>query len=967
MRVKPGSLVKYREREWIVLPSEEKDIIYLRPLGGSAREVTGIYMPLAELVASSLPYERVEPAKFPLPKPESAQDKTAVHLLQQSARLLLRQGATPLRSLGNLSFRPRPYQFVPLLMALRLNVVRILIADDVGVGKTIEGAMIARELLDRGEVQKFAVICPPYLCDQWQRELKEKFNIDAVVIRSGTVSRLEKRIPPDNSIFEYYPYLIASIDLIKQPHYKSQFLVHCPNLIIVDEAHGATKPPNSDRRRAQQQRYELIKELSQNNQRHLILLTATPHSGIGESFLSLLGHLNPDFENLDLSSPQEAEISQLARHFVQRRRADVRRWMGEETPFPERENHEAAYNFSREYRKFYQDIYNFAYGLVRDAETLKGWRQRMRFWSALALLRCVTSSPAAASATLEKRLSEQEDAGLSSQDIASAAVDELEEEFEPVIYDPMDTEATTDTQPGNVIKAQELDPDLDASTRRRLRAFARQAAKLKGKPDHKLSKLCEVLEELLDEGYHPIVWCRYIATSDYVAEALQERLCRRYKDIRVLSITGMLSEQERQIKLKELENCQRRVLVATDCLSEGINLQERFNAVVHYDLPWNPNRLEQREGRVDRFGQTSTKVKAVLLYGTDNPVDAAVLDVLLRKAREIHRDLKVRVPVPMDSTTIMDTILRSLFMRSRLEGPQLKLFEDPQLDRFTREVHERWVKAAYSEKESRTRFAQRAIKPDEVQKELDRSDAVLGNPEDVLRFITDASQRLGFGFRKVEDRVWEIEKISLPEPVKATLKDSPEKMRITFYSPTPEGVEYVGRNHPLVESLAEHLMDRAFHPLSGNEPASRCGVVRTADVKRRTTLFLLRLRYLLHERGDETPSLAEEIICSGFQGIPPKITLIQPEEAQRLLDTAAASGNVSTDEKREVLTETLSWWHDFKRDLKDILKQRAGAVQEANSRLRGIINRKTVQVEPLYPPDLIGIVVLIPIPGGGQK
>ena len=106
-------------------------------------------------------------------------------------------------------------------------------------------------------------------------------------------------------------------------------------------------------------------------------------------------------------------------------------------------------------------------------------------------------------------------------------------------------------------------------------------------------------------------------------------------------VTGALSDEERRLKVDELSASPQRLLVATDCLSEGINLQEHFNAVIHYDLPWNPNRLEQREGRVDRFGQMSPTIKAVLMFGRDNPVDGAVLDVLLRKARDIYHTLGV--------------------------------------------------------------------------------------------------------------------------------------------------------------------------------------------------------------------------------------------------------------------------------------------------------------------------------------
>lgn len=969
MSITPGSLVKYREREWVVLPSENKDIILLRPIGGSAREITGVLKSLADQIAASLPFERIEPATFRLPDPESAQDHTAVRLLQQSARLLLREGAAPFRSLGHLSIRPRPYQFVPLLMALRLETVRLLIADDVGVGKTIEAALIARELLDRGELQRLAVVCPPYLCDQWYKELKEKFNIDPVVIRSGTVSRLERGVPPDTSIFQYFPFLIASIDLVKQQRYRNQFLAHCPNFVIVDEAHGATRPPTAGRRRAQQQRYELLKALSEDGERHLLLLTATPHSGIGESFLSLLGLLKPDFENIYLPAPGESEVVELAKHFVQRRRANIERWMGEDTPFPQRDNSEETYTFSAEYKNYYQTVYNFASDLVRDAENMKGWKKRMRFWSALALLRCVTSSPAAAAATLEKRLEDGQGKPEAAREaVESASEEETEEAFEPVIFDPLDMEGPVDAQPSNILETLELDPDLGEKERRRLREFAREAEKLKGKPDNKLSRLAEIVEGLLRENYHPIVWCKYIATSDYVAEALQSYLSKRHKKLRVVSITGALPEDERRLKVEDLEEHEPRVLVATDCLSEGINLQEHFTAVVHYDLPWNPNRLEQREGRVDRFGQTSKKVKAVLLYGKDNPVDAAVLSVLLRKAREIHRDLKVHVPLPIDSETVMNTILHSLFMKARYEGDQLTLFEeDVETDRLTKDVHEQWVKAADREKESQARFAQRAIKPEEVETELDSTDRVLGKPDDVRRFLEDTSGRLGYGFRKLKDEAWELDIESLPPTVRLSLNGAPKKWKVTFLSPTPEGFSYIGRNHRLVESLSEYLMDLAFHPSNGDHPAARCGVIRTNDVDMRTTLFLLRLRYLVFEKGVETPTLAEETLIWGFFGLPPKTTLIDSEVAQELLDKAKASANVPGPEKTEILEETLSWWDDLQPELNIVLGKRAESIQQSNTRLRKVLKQKRVVVEPQMPPDLLGIVVLLPVPGGGQK
>jgi len=169
MSTAPGTLVRYREREWVVLPSQDPDLLLLRPIGGGGRETCGVWRPLADQMAYSLPFERVEPATFRLPDLSDIQDLAAVRLLQESARLLLRDGAAPFRCLGHISFRPRLYQFVPLMMALQQETVRLLIADDVGVGKTIEAGLIVRELLDRGDIRRVGILCPPYLCDQWQK------------------------------------------------------------------------------------------------------------------------------------------------------------------------------------------------------------------------------------------------------------------------------------------------------------------------------------------------------------------------------------------------------------------------------------------------------------------------------------------------------------------------------------------------------------------------------------------------------------------------------------------------------------------------------------------------------------------------------------------------------------------------------------------------------------------------------
>ena len=183
----PGAIVRCRHRDWVLLPADTDDVWVLRPLTGTGDDVVKVHQSLTNLVGYDLPAERVTAASFPLPTVADLSDAASAHLLWQAARLTLREGATPFRSLGRISIRPRVYQFVPLLMALRLDPVRLFIADDVGVGKTIEALLVAKELLDRGEIRRFCVLCPPYLCEQWAKELAEKFNLEPVVIRSGTV------------------------------------------------------------------------------------------------------------------------------------------------------------------------------------------------------------------------------------------------------------------------------------------------------------------------------------------------------------------------------------------------------------------------------------------------------------------------------------------------------------------------------------------------------------------------------------------------------------------------------------------------------------------------------------------------------------------------------------------------------------------------------------------------------------
>ncbi|MDZ7338046.1 MAG: DEAD/DEAH box helicase [candidate division KSB1 bacterium] len=955
----PGTIVRCRNRDWVLLPGDG-DVYLLRPLAGTSDEIVAIHRQLATLVGYALPEERVTPSTFPWPTAEDVSDAASAHLLWQAARLTLRDTAAPFRSFGRISIRPRVYQLVPLLMALRLHPVRLFIADDVGIGKTIEALLVARELYDRGEIRRLCVLCPPYLCEQWARELADKFNLEPTLIRSGTVGQLERRTPPGKSLYECYPVQVASIDFVKSDRHRHLFLHFCPELVIVDEVHGAAEAAG----KSQQERHALLREIARDPHRHLILLTATPHSGISDAFRSLLGLLRPEFASWNVADLTEAQRKELARHFVQRTRADIQKVWETTGIFPKRETVDETYTLSAVYRELFDKTYEFCSEIVWSGRALEERRRRVRYWGALALLRCVMSSPAAAMTALTTR------AGFSLED-------NEETDLAPFVFESAE-DRTDDETPTLLVET--ASGTLVGTERHRLRELARRAAKLHGSThDTKLSAAIHIVQDLLRQGFNPILWCRYVATAEYVAEKLAEALPAH---VQVVCITGRMGDEERQAKIEELETTRQRVLVATDCLSEGINLQDKFTAVLHYDLPWNPNRLEQREGRVDRFGQQAERVKAVRFFGRDNPIDGVVIRVLLDKAREIHRTLGTHVPVPQESESVTQAVLEALFLRTKRQRPG-QLVLDLEVAE-VQQLHSRWDESAERERVNRTRFAQRAMKPQEVHRELEASDSLLGDPDAVRDFVLTAAQRLGLtvaaaqppGVFRVAVAPEALQEV--PDPIRLALPmPRSGSWFISFDSPTPAGAEYIGRNHRFVAALATYLVEEALSR-EGKATASRCGVVRTRAVAVLTTILLLRVRYLL-EQPPRSPLLSEEVLVVGYRRSAERgIQWLDDQKSLHLLAGAKPDANVPLPEKQELVRLALQdmgdWgqvdgqWggqHPIQAGLAERMARRALELEQAHKRLRqaALLSVKSVRMKPQLPPDLLGLLVLQPVVG----
>lgn len=937
----PGSLVNVRNRDWVVMPSNDEDLLLLKPLGGSDEEITGIYLPLA------FREDEVKDAQFPLPTLEDIGAFDRGKILYNAARLSFRNGAGPFRSLAKLSFRPRSYQMVPLIMGLKQDPVRLMIADDVGVGKTVESLLIVKELLERREIERFAVVCLPHLCEQWQFEIKDKFDIDAVIIRSNTQSKLDREIQGDESVYSYYPFQIISIDFIKGESRRQVFVNECPEMVIVDEVHTCAKPEGSGSS-TQHQRYNLVNDIAQKENQHLVLLTATPHSGKPQQFQSLLGLLDNSFESIDLTEASQKDRKKLSQHFIQRKRVDVEHWMNEDTPFPNRDAGEFSYQLSNKYAKFYDDILEFAQGLTVEQAGHKG-HQRLRYWTALALMRGVMSSPKAGVEMLSNRISNT---------VSEEELVQIESTHNPVLDNDYGND--NDVAPLQVVEKNQW----KESEVKKLRELSKTLESLSNfEDDQKINAVLNVISKWMKEGFHPVIFCRYIATADYVGSMLKPALEKKFKGADVQVITSEDPDEVRKERIDAMKDSRYRVLIATDCLSEGINLQDSFNAVLHYDLPWNPNRLEQREGRVDRFGQKSKDVRAYLLFGEDNPIDGVVLKVILKKVREIKRSLGISMPFPDDSKSIMDAVLHAVLLNPKKVQSTIQATLDFGEED---EIHKKEIiatkaieDAAQREIKTRSIFAQNSIKAQEIEEDLKDVDEAIGNPKAVEDFLSQSMAVLGVQI--VPDiEGYTIYTTNLPPVLKSTLPQK-EEIKVSFLSPTPEGYMYLGRNHVFIEQLCQYLLANSFNEQVTEHKLSRGAVIRTNKVDIKTTIMMFRVRNVIEDLKQTKQLIAEEMMVWGYEGTAGDKVFLSSESAKGLLNSVVPSGSLNEQQREQLFNNEIDNIASIKKDFDGMAEERAQKLVEAHERFRKVLGGSKYQVvKPVLPMDIMGVYILLP-------
>ncbi len=741
---------------------------------------------------------------------------------------------------------------------------------------------------------------------------------------SGSATRLERGLPLAQTLFDAYPYTVVSLDYIKAEKRREGFARSCPNFVIVDEAHACVGT-----HKGKQQRFELLSGLARDPERRMIFLTATPHSGDEEAFGRLLSLIDQSFASMNFDDARYRE--RLARHFVQRQRIDlVSGAWDENRAFPKHETTESPYHLTKPHLDFQEAVLDYCFGIVARAGS--GQRdRRLAFWGMLALMRCVGSSPAAALSALRNRMAAES------------------ERLEPQIFD----EDSDDED------AVDIEPNTGFATDPALLALVDQAENLVQKTDPKLVALVDALTPLIKKGANPVVFCRYLATAEHVRGGLR----KAFPKLIVEAVTGVLTPDERRDRVADMavdeeQKEVQRILVATDCLSEGINLQQLFDTVIHYDLSWNPTRHQQREGRVDRFGQPAELVRSIMMFSPDSAIDGAVLEVILRKAEEIRKATGVTVPLPDERGPVTDALMASMMLR---RGGTRQLSLDLRLDDGTKAMEARWRDASENERKSRARFAQNAMKPQEVAPEWEKVRTLLGSPQDAKAFIERAMARFGVPLEPRKSIL-----LAHVHALEAGLKERLAErsmtgsVRLATLEPAPSGTALLTRTHPLTATLAEALVEASLDPetLSGLG-IGRVGAWPTDAVQNVTRLALLRIRFKLtvHARRERL-LLAEEAALVAMEG---NKVVATGEAARALLNVPATADLAPAARDRFILKAKEELPNLLHGPLAEFVKSRAEELMQDHARLRAAAGSASrVTVEAVLPPDVIGLFVLLP-------
>lgn len=555
---------------------------------------------------------------------------------------------------------PEPYQLYPVLKALEMPRVSLLLADDVGLGKTVEAGLILRELLQRRRIRRVLVICPASLQLQWRDELRSKFSIDFAVLNREKTTEIQREYGMDANPWAVTPRVITSMDFLRQPDVLSDFLAGSErlerahalawDLLIVDEAHNLAPLGFGER----SDRSRMLADVAQHAE-HRLFLSATPHNGFTSSFTGLLEVLDPVRfrQAAQLSDEERAQVELVMVRRLKSELNDRARVAGEVTPFTDRHVERISFYWTPEEKALVEALRDYRRaGNVVVAGLGSKERNVGRFVFSL-LTKRLLSSPYALARTWWAHIEGYGDTGTVEE--AEAARRRLE------------------SQTADDLEMAQREEDVVRTGAAWLREHETKLAAARDAVSHALRSLGwgpEVVDTPLDpaaveEGATFPADGKWDAMQMWLVEQLRdgdafkgdERAIwfTEYKDTldylnARLAASGIAAPVARTLfggssfgeraEVREAFNDPAdpvRLLIATDVAAEGLNLQTSCRYVVHYEVPWNPMRLEQRNGRVDRHGQA--RDVTAFHFASDEDEDTKFLDYVVRKVDQVRDDL----------------------------------------------------------------------------------------------------------------------------------------------------------------------------------------------------------------------------------------------------------------------------------------------------------------------------------------
>ena len=614
----PGQLVEVRRRQWVV--SDVKSSAIASGIINEQHLVT-----LASLDEDSLGEElqviwQLEPGAQVLEKAGLPQITGWDSPAYQEAFLdAVRWGAVTNadRSFLQAPFRSgitiEDYQLDPLVRAIDMARVNLLIADDVGLGKTIEAGLVVQELLVRHRARTVFVVCPASLQIKWQIEMQEKFGLEFRIVDTAYIKQLRRDRGIHANPWTSFPRLISSMDWIKSgeglrllkdvlPHsitYPRKF-----DILIVDEAHNVA-PASATRYALESQRTRLVRTLAPHFE-HKLFLSATPHNGYQESFTSLLELL----DNQRFARTVMPDEKQLRRVMVRRLKTDLVDSEGNQI-YPNRKLEALEVDYSPKEREAHQLLNEFT---KSRAKSVRG--TRYGYGSAFIhklLKKRLFSSPMAFASTLAKHRESLDSKrsnnkkNVMDERVLRKAIIRAEEEYSNDL-------SAEEAQHEAVEAASNLAVPIDDHQREVLNKLTTWAENTKNKVDAKAQAILKWIEDhLKSDGdwnhKRVILFTEYRATHVWLHQILTSN---GYGGDRLMIIHGGVKSEDREVIKAAFQThpdiSPVRILLATDAASEGIDLQNHCNYMIHIEIPWNPNVMEQRNGRIDRHGQKESEV-----------------------------------------------------------------------------------------------------------------------------------------------------------------------------------------------------------------------------------------------------------------------------------------------------------------------------------------------------------------------